>query len=601
MTTFDRAGPLTAARVASLLAVLAACAPGGRADTGDSAGDTTGGTTSAPPLTTSDAGTTSGASTTSGAGSTTVDPTSTSGQVSTDMSSGTTGEPAPEVCGAVDLARVVPEQGQAFVIAAHFGFRGDTPAEPQHSPLVLLEDGVPLGPPHSLHDDIRQLGGGRYSHWGNSLYFSASDGSDPRTNGRAYTYAGPCRVPQVIAPVVVDEPVHFYASFQSHNQKIVANQHGIFLAYIRSIDAAELAHWVIARSTDGGRSFTPLLEGDHPTKAPVLETDAAGDVYAIHSKDHLQNDAAPALVYRLSAAKDFADPTVVELAGASAGKYSAHIDETRGQLYFFTFQDAPTPNFFVLSLDLDLKAKLALTQYGAVGVQYPHLRMLGGDLYAAWTTDPSTIGELNYRDIHFMRSDDGGASWRPTTAGAPAYTLPVVADETGPTQGIVPPDELEATTWLSNHIARAGKLHFFYYAYDGANIDRQHHVRVDIATGQRDVDTQPEWRGQNLTIKSLDGFFAADPDDPDGPLFAVSRDPAGRIVVLASDDDGVTWFDYAASAPLVAGPDSLYALGGFRRVTTDGQLLGAVTVVDGSGSGANQLLFFRVDATETLP
>ena len=55
------------------------------------------------------------------------------------------------------------------------------------SRLVIFEDGHPLGPAHASHADIRQLGGGRFSHWGDQVYFSASDGSDPRTNGRRYT------------------------------------------------------------------------------------------------------------------------------------------------------------------------------------------------------------------------------------------------------------------------------------------------------------------------------------------------------------------------------------------------------------------------------
>ncbi|MBI2302833.1 MAG: hypothetical protein HYU66_28335 [Armatimonadetes bacterium] len=55
------------------------------------------------------------------------------------------------------------------------------------SELVLLEDGKPLGPAHSSHADIRKLGEGRWSHWGsNMVWFSASDNSDPRTNGREY-------------------------------------------------------------------------------------------------------------------------------------------------------------------------------------------------------------------------------------------------------------------------------------------------------------------------------------------------------------------------------------------------------------------------------
>ncbi len=55
------------------------------------------------------------------------------------------------------------------------------------SQSVLLEDGKPLSQPRSVHQDIIKRGRGRYSHWTKtSLYFSASDSSDPRTNGRRY-------------------------------------------------------------------------------------------------------------------------------------------------------------------------------------------------------------------------------------------------------------------------------------------------------------------------------------------------------------------------------------------------------------------------------
>jgi SAM-dependent methyltransferase len=61
------------------------------------------------------------------------------------------------------------------------------PAIANFSGHVLFEDQTPLGPGDSLHDDIRQLGSGRYSLWGEYLYFSASDNSDPRNNERLYT------------------------------------------------------------------------------------------------------------------------------------------------------------------------------------------------------------------------------------------------------------------------------------------------------------------------------------------------------------------------------------------------------------------------------
>jgi hypothetical protein len=59
-------------------------------------------------------------------------------------------------------------------------------AELNGTATVLFEDNRELAPADSLHDDIRKLGRGRYSVWNGFLYFSSSDNSDPRTNGRTY-------------------------------------------------------------------------------------------------------------------------------------------------------------------------------------------------------------------------------------------------------------------------------------------------------------------------------------------------------------------------------------------------------------------------------
>lgn len=60
------------------------------------------------------------------------------------------------------------------------------PAPDSGRRVLLFEDGRPLPFADALHDDIRQLGGGRYSVWDRGVYFSAADGSDPATNGRSY-------------------------------------------------------------------------------------------------------------------------------------------------------------------------------------------------------------------------------------------------------------------------------------------------------------------------------------------------------------------------------------------------------------------------------
>ena len=66
------------------------------------------------------------------------------------------------------------------------------------SGLRLYENGVPLGPAHTLHQAIRDQGRGAYSHWVKTLVFAASDNSDPRTNGRIYTVAVPLSVPAAL-------------------------------------------------------------------------------------------------------------------------------------------------------------------------------------------------------------------------------------------------------------------------------------------------------------------------------------------------------------------------------------------------------------------
>lgn len=81
------------------------------------------------------------------------------------------------------LDAITPEQGRCFVAPVPDMLLSDAESA---SRLRLFEDGRELGPAHSGHDDIRRAGGGRYSHWGAQLYFSTSDDSDPRSNGRKY-------------------------------------------------------------------------------------------------------------------------------------------------------------------------------------------------------------------------------------------------------------------------------------------------------------------------------------------------------------------------------------------------------------------------------
>ena len=63
----------------------------------------------------------------------------------------------------------------------------DDQAAAQRSPLILYEDEKPLGPAHSLHHEVEYIGRGRYSHWKDvGILMSASDNTDPNSNGRLY-------------------------------------------------------------------------------------------------------------------------------------------------------------------------------------------------------------------------------------------------------------------------------------------------------------------------------------------------------------------------------------------------------------------------------
>ncbi len=81
------------------------------------------------------------------------------------------------------LAAIDTETGFAFTARTH---HPELSAHERPSSAIVLEDGRPLGPGNALHDDVRTIGCGRFSFWYDYVYFSTSDNTDPRTNGRRY-------------------------------------------------------------------------------------------------------------------------------------------------------------------------------------------------------------------------------------------------------------------------------------------------------------------------------------------------------------------------------------------------------------------------------
>src|SRR5215470_4106857 len=94
------------------------------------------------------------------------------------------------------ITKATPESGYAWVAslpktfpnALRFLYKvsnGDVDAVSVKD-MPLTEDGRRLLHVGVQHDEMRKSGLGRYSHWGNWLYFAALDNSSPNTKCRKY-------------------------------------------------------------------------------------------------------------------------------------------------------------------------------------------------------------------------------------------------------------------------------------------------------------------------------------------------------------------------------------------------------------------------------
>lgn len=93
----------------------------------------------------------------------------------------------------VTVRQIEPYQGVAFASV----LPPRTYPSPSEPALVVSEDGRPLPFPHMPGwGTVAKNGGGRFHLNGDTLYFSATDNSDPRTNGRTYTVRRPRPIPK---------------------------------------------------------------------------------------------------------------------------------------------------------------------------------------------------------------------------------------------------------------------------------------------------------------------------------------------------------------------------------------------------------------------
>ena len=371
----------------------------------------------------------------------------------------------------------------------------------------------------------------------------------------------------------LDSRVTHYATFQSHNQKVLANQYGIFTTHIRDRDLAYQAQtWRLSRSTDGGKTFTTLFQRTDATNPPVIETDRDGNIYLIRVDFRDGN----AYLYRFQSASDFRDPIISTIPGGAAGKYAMMLDDHARLIYFFAHNNT----FHRISLDGTLKDRVDLLKPGEhAELQYPLLSLsANGQLHLGWTTVKH--GEYLYWDIHHMMSADRGTTWRDLKGRS--IQIPVVADDQGAADRISADDEFDSHTWLSSMMVSGGKAHFAYMAQ--TKPPRQHYLRYDLASGNRDQHLYPQFQGDQIKLLGLDGYFVKDPLS-ESRVYFVGND-SGRIACLRSEDNGQTWSDHARTEQVYAP----YAIGGFRAVS-EGKIIGTFT----QQRASDDVLDFRSD------
>lgn len=416
-----------------------------------------------------------------------------------------------------------------------------------------------------------------------------------------FLITSPCRAedspPVSLADIdvkLVDDHAIAFATFQSHNQKIVSNRHGLFLAYLKAAKEDYMAQtWRLVHSSDGGRTFKTLHEATHATNPPVLETDSLGNLFLIRPDFKDGN----AYLYRFNAADKWKTPAISTIPRGSAGKFCMVLDEPRKQLYYFAHNNT----FHIVALDGKVRSSVDLIRPGKSGyLQYPHLTLdADGTLYAAWTSlkdDNSTPNGYIYWDIHAVRSSDGAANWQ--KLDGTQLQIPIVADETGPTDRITRDDEFKFHSWLSAFMVKDRKLHVAYWVK--SHPQRQRYVRYNVNGGKPDVDIEPMIHETAIEQRNDNGAFAARRSIKESTLYFVTAiEDRRRLACLASDDNGKTWYRYATGATKY--PHRVYSIGTARNLTADGGILGTFTDVRESAKtyyepNSGRVHLFRIPA-----
>jgi len=368
------------------------------------------------------------------------------------------------------------------------------------------------------------------------------------------------------------------STFQSHNPKIFHWHDISIFNYAHRVRPDGFVDLTFMISRDDGRHYVPFWHvagRSHVIRPASVMGDSSGRVYFLFPTcDHQDPVAALSLgLLVFGPSNGFSQPVLSKtFSGWGAGNFTSHLDVRRRLIFYVKTANRDSegvrPDF--LTIDANGGAVVAeriLTSPGDErGLDYPHLASDEDALYLAWTSwDKSTN---RYDAIHGIKSEDAGRAWK-TFEGEPV-SLPVDSTPAGPGTSIRVEEESDLSTWLARMTFHEGVLHFFYSVRGPASLAMRYR-RFDLETLSWMPDVTPEWGGKYSRIHGLDGFFTMTP----GMVFFVGSSHGRRITVIASDDAGETWIDFAEyELPPGYIP---YGLDGVGHLTSDGSILGVFT------------------------
>ena len=374
--------------------------------------------------------------------------------------------------------------------------------------------------------------------------------------------------------IPVDDDSYNFSTFQCHNQKVVSNEKGCFMTYVKSRNEKYTAQkWFLLQDRDNIGKFDMLYSSTDPTNPPCLETNEHNDLYVAYP-DFVDGNSY-LLIFRAS--EDYKNPVKKTIKNSASGKVCMAYDRSRNRLCYFSNNNS----FTVLDLDGNILSAFDLTKRGSSAkVEYPQIYIdIHGTIHALWTTENPSRPYL-YWSIHHILSKDGGCTWQ--NMHGDHIDIPVLSDEYGGSVRITTDEEFDLQTWAHGFTVKDGKVHIIYSPhlndqnkiYEPYFDPSMRYVRYDLETGRMDHEIKPVFRGDELDVCGFDGFFAHDETTPGSPLYYVSRQ-GDRIACLLSRDNGFTWHDHALSTASI--DDDIYSVNGFRGISKDGYILGSFT------------------------